>query len=130
MRQAGIGFERTRDFSWIDLGVPSRGAGEGRVLCVVTSPQRADPSEVAEHLRLRLVVAFRDDLRSANEVAPRQRALCGYQIHVAAGPRGKTASNGIGVVVIDADESHCRLCYQALLDGGVVLYRAVAVEMI
>ncbi len=116
----------------LEAAMQGSGASKGRVLRIVLAAQGGDAGEVAQHLGLRvgLVFAFPYDLRAAHEITPRQRVLGGNRYDVGLGLIEPPLPIASVQLIVDADQRQIRLRDQPLLDRGVVLDRAVTIEMI
>ena len=104
-----------------------RGAG---VLRVVRAAQAADAGEIGDGFRF--ATGRAQDARALRVIAVAQSALHGDPLHALAGARDAVGGSARPVIV-DADHRGAARLHagrQTLLDGGVVLHRAVAVEMV
>ena len=127
MRQAGEAFEARLDLAELEPGLQAGGDRGQRVLRIVLAAQRADAFEEAD-----AAVAAMDcfhEIGAVGEIPVGQRQPLGDADDFLAGlfqPVGDLRA----IDVVDADDRGLAAGHQALLDRGVVLHRAVAVEMV
>ena len=135
MRQAWIGPEALGDHLVGDTQRRDRSEGGSGVLGVVHAAQRADAREVRHDTGHAAGDAHQPDIeraiigRDAGKDAVIDGGLGGNPLHrpAAGRPAGCDAARD---VIVDADDGMARGSNQPLLDGGIVLDRAVAVDVV